>query len=99
MQGFTLTLQKALNYAATAKHACWPCDCCLDRSSSSLVLSSTYLVDEVLEVLVGEGLGGADDLVQVCVHEFIQQIDIIEPVPGSLHDVPHANDVLMSEVS
>ena len=37
------------------------------------------LVDKVLVVVISERLGGADDLVQVCVHQLIHQVDIIEP--------------------
>jgi hypothetical protein len=58
-----------------------------------------HLVDEVLEVLVRKRLRGADDLVQVGVHELVHQVHVVEALPGGLHDVAHADDVVMAQVA
>ena len=49
--------------------------------ASSWQHDAACLVDKVLVVVVGERLGRADDLVQVCVHQLIHQVDIVEPAP------------------
>ena len=52
---------------------------CTSSDASSWKHDAACLVDKVLIVVISEGLGGADDLVQVCVHQLIYQVNIIEP--------------------
>jgi hypothetical protein len=50
-------------------------------------------------VFIGERLRGADDLVQVRVHELVHHVHIIEFVPaGGHHNVHDGNDVLMAQM-
>lgn len=56
------------------------------------------LVDEVLDVLVGEFLAGVDDAVEVCFHELGDDVDVVEAGLGvGLVDVEEADDVLVLE--
>lgn len=58
-----------------------------------------YLVDEVLAVVVREALRGPYDLVEVCVHELIDDIDVLEFLAaGRRQDVLYPDDVLVVEV-
>mmetsp|Transcript_10913 Transcript_10913/g.27526 ORF Transcript_10913/g.27526 Transcript_10913/m.27526 type:complete len:305 (+) Transcript_10913:506-1420(+) len=57
------------------------------------------LVDEVLAVLVAERLRGANDLVQVRVHELIKDVHVFEDLPvGRWQDIPNLDDVFVLEV-
>jgi hypothetical protein len=58
-----------------------------------------YLVDKILTVVVRQGLGRPDYLMQVRVHQFIHNVQVVEgPSPQRLHDVFDSNDVLMIEM-
>ena len=59
------------------------------------------LVDEVLDVVVGERLLAVDDVVQVRVHQLEREVDVIPLInrPGRRrHDVAQVEDVLVVEV-
>ena len=57
------------------------------------------LVDEVLAVVVREALVGADDLVEVGVHELVDHVDVLELLPGGRRqDVLERDHVLVGEV-
>ena len=61
---------------------------------------SIYLVNEVLEVLIGKCLGAPDDLVQVRVHELIDDVDVVIFVfVGRFLNIPDCDDVLMPKMS
>ena len=60
-----------------------------------------HLVDEVLQVLVGQVLPGADDLVEICVHELVHQVDVAKVRDLAVrrpHDVPQPDDILVLQV-
>lgn len=59
---------------------------------------SVYLVDEILEVLIGEGLPRSDDPVHVGLHEVRDDVDVLEVgrVRGDRHDVGDGDDVLVA---
>ena len=60
----------------------------------------THLVNEVLRVVVRERLGGANDLVQVRVHELVHQVHVLEVgTRRRRHDVLHRDDVLVAQVA
>ena len=57
------------------------------------------LVDEVLDVVVGELLGRLDDLVEVSVHELVHEVEVGKGGVGfGTHDVEEADEVLVAEV-
>ena len=60
----------------------------------------THLVHEELEVVVCKRLRRSNDLMQVGVHELVDNIDVFEVLRiGREQKVPHANDVLMLQMS
>ena len=66
------------------------------RGGVDVLEAAQDLVDEVLEVVISQGLGGADDLVQVRIHQLIDDVDVIETLLGGRpHDVAHSDDVVV----
>ena len=60
--------------------------------------SPEYLVDEILNVIIGEFLPGIDDPVQICFHEFCDYINICISSSGfRLQDIDDPNDIVMME--
>lgn len=57
------------------------------------------LVDEVLGVVLAEGLGGADDLVHVGVHELVDEVEVDFPAVLPRHRVFEAYHILMMELA
>lgn len=57
-----------------------------------------HLVDEVLEVLIGEGLSRRDNAVHVGLHEICHDVDVLEVsrVWRNRHDVGDRDDVLVA---
>jgi hypothetical protein len=65
-----------------------------ERYAFTLPTPPPHLVDEVLVVLVGERLRGADDLVQVGVHQLVNGVDIVVPGwVGGMGRVEREHDV------
>mmetsp|Transcript_6853 Transcript_6853/g.12421 ORF Transcript_6853/g.12421 Transcript_6853/m.12421 type:complete len:232 (-) Transcript_6853:220-915(-) len=57
------------------------------------------LVDEVLAVVVRQRLSGADDLVQIGVHQLIHHVHVLEALArGGRQDVVYVDDVFVAEV-
>lgn len=60
---------------------------------------ATHLVDEVLAMVVAEGLG-PDDTVEIGLHEFLDEVDFLEELEGGgLEDVEDGDDVLVAKVA
>lgn len=60
----------------------------------------SYLKEEILAVIVRQCLRRLNNLVQICVHEFINQIDILETIPMNRHhNILQSNDILMVKVA
>jgi hypothetical protein len=60
-----------------------------------------HLVDEVLQVLVGQMLPGANDLVEIRVHQLVHQVNVAEVRDLAVrwpHDVSQPDDVLVLQV-
>ena len=69
------------------------------RANNKAARPVTYLIDEVLEMLVCEGLGGPDDLMQICVHQVMHQIHVLEVLLRCWpHDILQPNNVWMLKV-
>ena len=68
-----------------------------DVACVDVLEAAQELVQEVLDVLVGERLRRADNLVQVCVHQRGDHVQVGAPV-GAAHEVADADDVLMVKV-
>lgn len=66
----TVTSPSPARLVEEVLEACHPHSDC-PTSTNTRPSPATHLVDEVLEVVVAEWLGGADNLVQVCVHQLI----------------------------
>ena len=62
------------------------------------VLEATqHLVEEILEVWVRELLARANDLVHVCLHELLNDVDFIEGlIITQLEHIQHIGDVLVA---
>lgn len=61
--------------------------------------AQTYLIDEVLCVFIREFLLGLEDLVEVCVHQLVHDVEISQ-ISGVNwhHDIMNADDVFVFEV-
>lgn len=58
-----------------------------------------YLKDEVLAMFVGQRLRGLDDLVQIGVHELVNQVHILEAsAVDRQHHILQGNHILMLDV-
>jgi hypothetical protein len=54
------------------------------------------LIDKELEMRVGEFLRRADNLVEIRIHEFVNDIDVVAALgDGGAEDVNHADNVLL----
>jgi len=60
----------------------------------------SYLKEEILAVIIRQCLRRLNNLVQIRVHEFINQINILETIPMSRHhDVLQSNHILVVKVA
>ena len=70
-----------------------------DVRAVHVLQAAKHLVNEVLTVVVRQVLRAAYDLVQVCVHELVHEVDVVEEVPARRpQDVSHRDDVLVLEI-
>lgn len=55
------------------------------------------LIDKVLEVRIGEFLWRTDNLVEIGVHELVDNVDVVAALgDGGTENVHNANDVILS---
>lgn len=67
--------------------------------SQSTAAGAHHLIDEVLEVLIAEGLGGPDDLMQIRVHQVLYQVQVLEVLPRGQQQLLEADHILVPQVA
>ena len=72
----------------------------MERNGEDGWMGRGDLVNEILAMVIGEGLGGADDLMKVSVHELVHNVHIVKALTANrLHDVLDSNDVLVEQMA
>jgi hypothetical protein len=67
-----------------------------DASRVDIFETFEDLIDKELEVRVGEFLWGTDNLVEIGIHEFVDDVDVVATLgDGGAEDVDNADNVIL----
>lgn len=61
--------------------------------------AGNHLVDEELEVVITERLRRSDDLMKVCIHQVLDNVQILKVLLRRSHKLPQADHIIMLQVA